>query len=210
MSSNTSNAKKKAKEKIAKLGQALTECLSVSAMSAAQDIYKDEMLMYDECIEQYYTYKTTSYRRHEVGKGTGTGINLYRSNNFKLKTHMVEGVLAPVELPRWIDAYDEVNANDMDGYKPWKDQEGNLHPVDKEAILQYVLEGWRGVASPEGKFGSTTMRWTANVVSRYLGSFKGTPDEIFEAYEKKIVKVCKGRAEMYYRKYKNDYMNKIK
>lgn len=47
------------------------------------ELYKESIKMYDSFIDQFYKYKTQSYKRHDDGIGTMTGVSLYRASNIK-------------------------------------------------------------------------------------------------------------------------------
>lgn len=110
--------------------------------------------LYDQIIDQYYTYVTQYYYRHEVGKGTGNGLNLYRASDM----HMDIGG----------GKFDDdfvfgLNENDMDGYKY----------STPEQVLENVMSGWRREVG-----GITTFRAKdVEFCGRY---FSGTPYEILE------------------------------
>ena len=164
----------------------------------AEDIYRDARDIYDQCIEQYYMYKTKSYYRHYVGKGTGTGENLYYSNQIKLSYTTCYGRKIPDKFSV------EMNAKHMDGYKPWKDSEGVWHSVNKESVLEYVMSGKRGVDA-DGKFGNTSTEWYAYVSSKCFGKLEGTPNEIFDTFDKKFNTVVTKRGLKYFQKLKGKY-----
>jgi hypothetical protein len=81
--------------------------------------------MYDALIEEYYKYKTSSYYRHHVGIGTGTGENLYYGKQFDL-SHCY--------IPQLSIRF---SGTDMDGYRNSSTDE----------VLSNVLHGVRGVPS---------------------------------------------------------------
>lgn len=164
----------------------------------AKEMYNDARSIYDQCIEQYYMYKTKSYYRHYVGKGTGTGENLYYSNKIELSYTQRAGRTIPDMLS--ID----INASGMDGYKPWKDADGNWHPVDKEAVLGYVLAGQRGVDA-DGKFGNTATSWSAYVYNKNFGGLEGNPNEIFDSFKNNFDKVITKRGLYHFRRLKDKY-----
>ena len=135
---------------------------------------------YDDIIDQYYLYKTTSYYRHGTGIGTGTGINLYRSNNISLYPTNVG------ENDRYTGFILDINANDMSGYPRYS----------KDKVLDNVLNGIRGV--PRGfswlinKKNNRMMammqreiNFSANIKANNE-SFQGTPNDILDKLIAKI------------------------
>lgn len=167
---------KKTEKYINKVINSLTETCYNALDLTAKELYKEAYRIFDECMDQFYKYKTRSYYRHETGKGTRTGINLYRANQFKLN-YGADGHVFSFRFG-W-------NSEDMDSYKPWIDRDGNIHPVDKEYVLDNVMSGIRGLEDeymPKG-FAPYDNHWAANVSSRYFGRMSGTPDEIFDIFE---------------------------
>lgn len=131
---------------------------------AAEMVKMEYSKAFDEIIRQYYLYKTTSYYRHEVGVGTGTGVNLYRANNISLEYD--NGYASGLVL--------DINADDMDGY----------YGYSKNKVLDNVLKGIRGVefagSSLNGKFMFFHDEFEAKDVSFYGIKYSGTPIEIFQ------------------------------
>ena len=167
---------KKTEKHIDKVIKSITETCYNALDLTAQDLYKEAYRIFDECIDQFYKYKTRSYHRHETGKGTRTGINLYRASQFKLNYGADEHVFS---------FYFGWNGDDMDSYKPWKDRDGNIHPVDKEYVLDNVMSGIRGLEDEymlKG-FAPYDNHWSAKINSRYFGNMTGTPDDIFDIFE---------------------------
>lgn len=128
-----------------------------------QLVYADNMLkhefekLYDQIIDQYYTYVTQYYYRHDVGKGTGNGLNLYRASDM----HMDIGGGKFND-----DFVFGLNENDMEGYKY----------STPEQVLENVMSGWRREVG-----GITTFRAKdVEVCGMY---FSGTPYEILEQIE---------------------------
>ena len=90
-----------------------------------EELHEESVNMYDALIEEYYKYKTTSYYRHHVGIGTGTGENLY----FGKQIHLTNGYIPQLKIG--------FSGKDMDGYK---------HNSPDE-VLDMVMNGIRGVPS---------------------------------------------------------------
>ena len=134
----------------------------------AEQIVRDLSNAFDKCIDNFYLYKTTSYYRHEVGVGTGNGINLYRANQFRVN---YSGKYAKSIHFGW-------NGNDMDGYK--------LHgvgSVDREHVLDSVMNGIRFDGDGSEYYNRWIMTWelSSPIETKYFGTISGrTPDNIFE------------------------------
>lgn len=145
--------------------------------------FADKMLthefekLYDQIIDQYYTYVTQYYYRHDVGKGTGNGVNLYRASNMhmaigggKLDDDFIFGLDdSKLDTKRYNTTAEQVLENVMDGwrrtshdYTGW--YSGNTNEevkTDKNGNPYYVS------------------KFTAKV--EFCGIyFSGTPDEILE------------------------------
>lgn len=112
------------------LNEAMT--ISAAASSYASNKIKDELNnTYKDIIKQYYEYKTTSYYRHKTGIGTGTGWNLYRSDNIHLFPLSSE-----INNNERADGLSfDINADRMYGYPR----------INKDIVLDNVLDGIRGV-----------------------------------------------------------------
>ena len=96
-----------------------------SINSTFEELYKEAVNMYDTLIEEYYKYKTTSYYRHHVGIGTGTGENLYFGKQFTLTS----GLIPELSM--------DFSGKDMDKYQ--------YNSTDE--VLDMVMHGIRGVPS---------------------------------------------------------------
>ena len=138
------------------------------------DLWKDLHLLFDECIDQYYKYTTRRYYRHDTGIGTGTGMNLYRSINEKNSNGVIE---------IWFDS------SDMAGYKPYKDKEGNEHPIDAGYVLDNVMNGIRGLPYSASRYGGDSMSWAANVSTSLFGNLSGTIYAIISNINSNVVNV---------------------
>lgn len=152
-----------------------TKELIVAVDEFFDDLWKDLHLMFDKCIDQYYKYRTRRYYRHDTGIGTGTGMNLYRAINEKRGSDSFE---------IWFDS------SDMAGYKPYKDAEENLHPVDTEFVLNNVMSGIRGLPYPMSRYGGDSMEWTASVSTNLFGNLSGTIYEIIENINSNIPNIA--------------------
>lgn len=119
------------------------------------DLYKETIKMYDSIIDQFYSYKTTSYIRHgETTYGTGMGINLYRANNINI----INGRNPSLNI--------SINSNDM---------EGGYKNSSKEDVLNYILSGVRF------PFGNVPDANNLFYKCKYF-TYKGSINEIFEKY----------------------------
>ena len=160
------------------------EANKIFAIAAKEATEKSKQLLsktYDLIIDQYYEYRTTSYYRHETGIGTGTGLNLYRSNN-KINTYTDRLRL-------------EIDARDMDGY----------HRMNKEKVLDMILNGIRGVpnhkgSSLNGRFMFQNMNFQANIPDRF-GNIEGTPRQV-------MTEMCRRITTSYYPMYWNESFRK--
>lgn len=171
------------------------EALIKSVMSEARDIERKVSNMaakktkdtlkkaYKSIIDQYYLYKTTSYYRHKTGIGTGTGKNLYLSDNISIYPDIAEFD----EEQRVEEIWLNINANRMQGY----------YGFPKSKVLNMVLDGIRGVPNknPSWLINKRTNKhmmmfqrernFTAEIkVER--DKFKGTPREVMMQVSEKI------------------------
>lgn len=170
---------KKRTEQIAKRAEQRFKNNLINTLNNALDLtaevlYKEVSLkVFDKCIDQFYMYETKRYYRHDTGKGSGTGMNLYRANNCQI-IYREDGHVSRIHVG-W-------NANDMAPYKMWKDKDGNLHPVSAEYVLNNVMNGIRGLEDEymSKSFATYNNHWSANINSDIFGSLSGTPNEIFD------------------------------
>ena len=172
---------KKAKEKmIKKQTEEVIEELKIALDKTATELCKDMSEIFDRCIDKFYKYKTESYYRHETGRGTCTGMNLYRANQFRLN-YGTDGHVKSVHIG-W-------NANDMAPYRSWKDKDGNYHPVSADYVLKNTMNGIRGLEDKyvNKGFAPYDNHWSVDSFTTERNYFKiisGTPNEIFENIEK--------------------------
>lgn len=135
---------------------------------------------YNDIIDQYYLYKTTSYYRHKTGIGTGTGWNLYRSNNISLYPNDIG------ENGRYTGLILDINADNMKDY----------YRYSKHKVLDNVLRGIRGVP---GGFSWMVNKKTYRMMTMIQretefsakikiesDSFEGTPNEILDSLKDKV------------------------
>jgi len=162
-----------------------------------KELCKEASNIFDSCIDQFYLYQTKSYRRHEVGKGTGTGINLYRANQIHLN-------YKGGELTSF---YIEINADNMAPYKSYKNGEGRRKLVSAKYVLDNVMKGIRGLEDEYIKngFASYDNHWSATVNTKYFGTLSGTPNQIFDIFDSHFKEI----AFTVNNKYRRDAFRKI-
>jgi len=172
---------KKTKEKMTKkITEVVVEELKNALDKTATELCKDMSEIFDKCIDRFYEYETQKYYRHETGRGTGTGMNLYRANQFRLN-YGSDGHIKSVHIG-W-------NSDKMEPYKSWKDAEGNSHPVSTSYVLNNVMNGIRGLEDEymvKG-FALYPNHWTVDGLKtkkNYFGTLSGTPNEIFGDIER--------------------------
>ena len=86
--------------------------------------------VYDAIIDEFYSYKPTSYRRHDAPAFQPVGTNLYRAiQQSKNKAPKL------MPHPHTIDGGISLNASDMADY--------NYQYNTKEEVLDYILDGIR-------------------------------------------------------------------
>lgn len=133
---------------------------SIEKQCRNQLLYADSVLnnefekLYEQIIDQYYTYETQYYYRHDVGKGTGNGVNLYRASNM----HMAIG--SGKFNDNFIFGLDD-NQLDTKRYK-----------TTAEQVLENVMYGWRREVN-----GINTFIASVEFCGMY---FSGTPYEIIK------------------------------
>lgn len=168
---------KKAKEKmIKKITEEVIEESKMALDKTAVELCKDMSEIFDKCIDKFYEYKTESYYRHETGRGTSTGMNLYRANQFRVN-YGTDGHVKSVHIG-W-------NANDMAPYRSWKDEDGIYHPVSADYVLKNTMNGIRGLEDEyvNKGFAPYNNHWTVNSLitkRNYFGELSGTPNKIFK------------------------------
>lgn len=120
--------------------------------------------VYDELIDQFYSYETKRYIRHGLSSaGTGNGVNLYNA----LGSHAGEPpALQPT--PSSIDGGIMLNSQDMSGEN---------YNVSKDEVLDYILS--QGVRYP-----ATNKKPEMNFQVSYSDSecsAAGTPIDVLES-----------------------------
>lgn len=132
---------------------------------ASEEILKEAKQMYDVFIDQYYKYKTTSYYRHDVGIGTGTGMNLYRAQDFGFDTSVSDqyqdmGIVANLKNVKI-----KYNPNNMAKYRKFP----------RARVLDMIINGIRGVP------GYTDSYWEGEYNGKYF-SYKGVMKNAFDEF----------------------------
>ena len=131
-----------------------------------KELYRETSFIFDRCIDQYYRYETTSYYRHETGKGSGTGVNLYRANQMQ---HIQNGIRDMLVLG-W-------DGSDVAAYKS---------KINPDYVMDNVANGIRGVEDAYMKYAYKPYdnHWSAIVESKYFGTLEGTMNNIFDEIER--------------------------
>ena len=146
----------------------------------AEQITEDLSNTFDKCIDDFYSYETRSYYRHEVGKGTGTGWNLYLANNFQVNYR--GGVATSIHFG-W-------NGNEMLAYRPL-----NGKSIDADYVLDRVMEGVRFDGDGSEHYPEIKWRLSSSISTKYFGTLKGaTPNSIFNQMIDKMYSVQRNLA----------------
>lgn len=159
------------------IGQKFYDAATDSLEKTVKDLYKEGSNIFDNCITQFYNYETQKYYRHETGRGTRTGMNLYRAN--QCRVIYKHGMIVGFHIG-W-------DATDMAPYSSWKDRDGGVHPVSASYVLDNVMNGIRGLEDEYMVHGFREYdnHWTTNITSKYFGSLYGTPNQIFDEFDLK-------------------------
>lgn len=160
----------------------------------AEQITKDLSDTFDKCIDDFYMYETRRYYRHEVGRGTGTGWNLYLANQFRVN---YSGKNAKSIHFGW-------NGNDMATYKSLS--KGGT--VSRDHVLDSVMNGIRFNGDGSNYYPEMTWRLSSPISTEYFGTISGdTPDSIFEQMLNIIYPVqrelSRKNFSMFYKRYKS-------
>lgn len=150
---------KKLKEKVVEPAVTLT----------AEQICDDLIKTFEKCIDEFYKYETKSYYRHEVGRGTGTGWNLYLANQTEI---IYNGDVVKYIVCGW-------DGTEMLPYF-LSNGKGNKKPVNTEHVLDSVMNGVRFNGDGTSKY--YKMKWEIEngIETQYFGTLDGkTPKKIF-------------------------------
>lgn len=134
---------------------------------ASEEILKEAKRMYDVFIDQYYKYKTTSYYRHDVGIGTGTGMNLYRAQDFGFDTTTIDEYQDRGIIVNLKNVKIKYNPNSMAKYRKFP----------RARVLDMIINGIRGVP------GYTDTYWEGEYNGKYF-SYKGIMKNAFDEFLK--------------------------
>jgi len=120
------------------------------------ELYKEMIDMYDTFIDQFYSYKTTSYIRHGQTKpGTQTGVSLYRAQNISIGGNYYNPKLIVDFRP-----------SDMNVSYEWD---------EAPDVFNYVMYGIRF------PYFNNSSNWIGKYEGKYF-SFKGTPMHAFQLF----------------------------
>lgn len=146
-----------------RVDEVMDQCSEV--LNETYDEIRDELInMYDSFIQQYYSYKTTTYIRHGTSRpGTKTGYNLYRGIGAKDQYIKKRGGKIPSLIIQF-------SANDM---------EDDYEYDSAQTVLQQVMGGIRGVP----KYWWTT--WHGSYYGKYY-SYSGEMQRAFDVFEERF------------------------
>lgn len=136
-----------------------------------EELCNEASQMYETFIDQFYTYKTSSYSRHSVGIGTQTGMNLYRANHIKLK----KTSLFPIITIRLDGSEMQSQHYNRTGYKYI-----SVHD-SADDVLNDVMTGWR-FPYPNENYFPDGLSWSSP--EGYHGKYFHANGTILEAFDK--------------------------
>lgn len=166
------------------------DCIAEALNDSVIDLKREIEKLYDKYLDQFYAYRTTSYYRHGTGKGTGTGINLYRANDIKIKTdkytYRFGNESKDYVLNELVIEFDPSN---MEEYKGTYRSGGSKKQVDREFVFDQVLDGNRGLPgswgqSWEGEYESEYFEFSG-IMRKAIEEFMSEEDEILYSIFKK-------------------------
>lgn len=132
-----------------------------------EQMYKEATKMYDTFIDQFYSYRTSSYIRHgETKPGTGMGTNLYRGQQIRKLGTRKEPML-------------EISFSGAD-------MEGGYEYASPGEVLEGVMTGLR-FCSPNGSFG---MEWSGSYEGKHF-SYAGSMKDAFDQFGKDFKKTSR-------------------
>ncbi len=153
--------------------------------------------VFDKMIDQYYEYKTKRYYRHETGRGTGTGANLYRAYHAMFKPGLDENVFGYTIDARRLAGNKKLKISKMEDYRQLN---GTVQPAGP--ILDYIMKGGRSMppfmhigssyikAAVEGSQDYPTS-WAPNFDDEFFGHISGQPYAALKNAIKGVPKVLK-------------------
>jgi hypothetical protein len=168
--------KKQTEKSINNFIQKIEPIVDKAVTLTAEQITQDLVNTFDKCINDFYMYKTTSYYRHETGRGTCDGINLYRANQFRVN---YSGGAAKSIHFGW-------NGNDMASYRKLS-KSGR---ISTDYVLDSVMNGIRFNGDGSEYYPEMTWHLSSPIDTNYFGIINAsTPDDVFEQMLKKMNKV---------------------
>ena len=173
-----------------KMGKLIDNVITLTAEQIVSDFSKT----FDKVIDEFYEYETKRYYRHEVGRGTGTGWNLYLANQMRVD---YSGKVATNMHLGW-------NGNDM---APYKSLYGRKRNVKTEHVLDSVMSGVRFDGTGAKYFPRMEWELTKPIKTKYFGTIEGgTPDAIFDYMIDNIYNVQKKQAKKNFNKLFKKFM----
>lgn len=124
--------------------------------------------MYDKFLDQFYLYKTRSYIRHGQSRpGTGSGINLYRGQQIKIKRKTYKNFD--------IDILDiSFDGSEMESKRY------QHHSADE--VLGFVMDGWRFINTELDNPKSTAIAWRGSFKGEYYSSGRKKMKRAFDDF----------------------------
>ena len=160
--------------------------------------------VFDKMIDQYYEYKTKRYYRHETGRGTGTGVNLYRAYHAKFKEGFDKNTFGYLIDAEELSGEDEKKKEDdkiiKNEMEPYKSLNGTVQPPGP--ILEYIMEGGRSMP-PFTHIGASYIQaaiqrspnyptsWAPNFNDELFGHISGQPYKALKDAIKEVPEVLK-------------------
>ena len=149
--------------------------------SIYQKIFGEAVAMFNTYIDIYYSYNTKKYSRHETGVGSGTGVSLYKVEDFTFFPMTPGGGLPEFQF--------NFNTGALPGYKH--------HSND--AVWNIIANGGRGLPGKRG-----FQRWRGS----YSGPLFSYSSHITEAY-KDLSKSAEKIADEHFEEYSAKYEGEI-
>lgn len=164
---------KKAERVWKKREQNIKDAVNKAHIFTMQELEQEAHAMYKKLIDDYYSYKTYWYIRHEQDKpGTRTGINLYRADNIHLKKDRL---------------FLETN---------YKQMSAGYRDHSRKNVLEMIKEGQRyHVGSWSGNFEGEYISVLEQDINGAFQEFENNFQRMYDAvFEKKILSL-KGKYE---------------
>ena len=154
-------------EKQMYLNKMRTKVVEPAVTLTAEQICDDLVKTFEKCIDDFYSYPTKYYYRHEVGRGTKTGWNLYLANQTQV---IYQGDIAQGIIFGW-------DGTDM---LPYHLSKGKA--ISAEHVIDSVMDGIRfdGDGKPN-KYPEMKWKLKNDIETQYFGTLSGeTPNKIFK------------------------------